>query len=253
MKLISTLLLLCSCTIFCSGQPSLPDTINQKFVTEKKWNGQWTSWYSKGQLLDSGLMQKGIPDGMWLVRYQNGTTKFIRTYSSGKWLQFQNEKERYHPKRISMPITKLFHENKARAQLYITAINTFCALQNCSGSNKEDLSQKINSNSEGDHYHPLFENGLLHGPFANYFSDGTIKDSGFYRNGLPEDLWIKWTDDKKFYWKGFYHHGLKNKEWKLYSSSGQLIRIISYRDGKYLWRKNMKEGLEITQEELSGF
>jgi antitoxin component YwqK of YwqJK toxin-antitoxin module len=231
----------------------LPDTINNKIVTEKELNGQWISRYSNGQLLDSGFMQKGIPDGMWLVKYQNGATQFIRTYSSDKWQQFQNEKERYHPKRISMPITKLFYENKNKAQLFTTAINTFCAQQNCPGNNKESLSQKINANSKGEHYHPLFENGLLHGPFANYFSDGAIKDTGTYRDGLPEDLWTKWTDDKKYYWKGFYHHGLKNKEWKLYSSAGQLIRIISYRDGKYLWRKDMKEGIETTKEEKSGF
>ena len=239
MRSIFTLLLFCSCTTFCSAQLSLPDTTNNKFVTEKKFNGEWKSWYSNGQLLDSGLMQKGIPEGTWFVRYKNGCTQFIRTYSSDKWIQFQNEKERYHPKRVSMPITKLFHENKTKAQLYTTAINTFCAKKNCTGSNKEN-----------EHYHPLFENGLLDGPFANYFSDGSIKDSGIYRDGLPEDLWIKWTDDKKFYWKGFYHHGIKNKEWKLYSSTGQLIRITFYKEGKYLWRRDIKEGIEINEQDV---
>lgn len=190
--------------------------------------------YDNGQLLDSGSLQKGIPDGSWTGWYKNGKIQFIRTYSAEKWQQFQNEKSRYHPKRVSMPITKLFHENKKQAEKYLTAINTFCAKQNCSGSNKEN-----------EHYHPLFEKGLLHGPFANYFPDGSIKDTGIYRNGLPEDLWTKWTDDKNFYWKGFYHHGLKNKEWKLYSSANKLIRIIAYRDGKLLWRKDMKEGVEV--------
>jgi len=242
MRYIFTLLLFCGCTIYCWSQPSLPDTINNKFITEKKFNGEWKSWYSNGQLLDSGLLQKGIPDGTWLVRYQNGNIQFIRTYSADKWLQFQNEKVRYHPKRISMPITKLFHDNKTKAQLYTTAINTFCVQQNCHGGNKET-----------EHYHPLFENGLLHGPFANYFSDGAIKDTGIYRDGLPEDLWIKYTDDKKYYWKGFYHHGMKNKEWKLYSSNDKLIRILFFKDGKYLWRKDMQERVPAIENETSGF
>jgi antitoxin component YwqK of YwqJK toxin-antitoxin module len=242
MKYFSTLLLFCSCSVFCPGQFSLPDTINNRIVTEKKSNGHWRTWYSNGQLLDSGFMKKGIPDGAWLVRYKNGSTQFIRTYSSDKWQQFQNEKERYHPKRISLPITKLFHENKAKAEQYTAAINTFCVKKTCPGSNKED-----------EHYHPLFENGLLHGPFANYFPDGSIKDTGIYRDGLPEDLWIKWTDDKKYYWKGFYHHGMKNKEWKLYSSSDKLIRILFFKDGKYLWRKEMQEGVPAIQNETLGF
>ena len=247
MKLISALLL-CSCITYCWSQPPLPDTTSDKVVTAKKLNGQWRSWYSNGRLLDSGFIQKGIPGGTWLVRYQNGNTKFIRTYSIEKWQQFQNEKPRYHPKRISMAITRLFHENKIKAEQYTTAINTFCAKKNCSRSDKDDLSQNINNNSETDHYHPLFKHGLLHGPFINYFSDDTIKDSGFYRSGLPEDLWIKWTDDKKFYWKGFYKHGLKNNEWKLYSANGKLIRIDSFRDGKYLWRKEIKDGVVVLNE-----
>lgn len=242
MKLISTLLLLWSWITHCWSQPSLPDTTNNKVFTEKKLNGQWRSWYSNGQLLDSGLMQKGIPGGKWAGWYKNGDPQFIRTYSADKWQQFQNEKSRYHPKRISMPITKLFHENKKQAEKYITAINTFCAQQNCPGSNKEK-----------EHYHPLFEKGLLHGPFANYFSDGSIKDTGIYRDGLPEDLWTKWTDDKKYFWKGFYHHGMKNKEWKLYSSTGKLIRILYFKDGKYLWRKDMQETVPALENETSGF
>ena len=177
-----------------------------------------------------------------MTYYKTGGKQFVRTYSSDKWQQFQYEKVRYHPKRISLPITQLYHENKGRAEKYITAVNTFCAQKNCPGSNREN-----------DHYHPLFENGLLHGPFINYFPDGNVKDSGNYKNGLPEGIWIKWTDDKQFYWNGHYHHGVKDNEWKLYSVNGKLIRILFFREGKYLWRKDLKEGVDQTAEETSGF
>ena len=83
--------------------------------------------------------------------------------------------------------------------------------------------------------------------FINYFPNGAIKDSGNYKNGLPEGLWIKWTDDKQFYWKGYYQHGAKNKEWKLYSPDAKLIRIVFYRNDKYMWRKDLKEGIEIDE------
>ena len=271
MKRVSILLFFCSCTIYCRGQLLLPDTIyfkeelaankkiagyypngNQQYEGYKNksnLHGPWNSWYSNGQLLDSGSIQKGVPDGIWVAHYKNGSTQFIRTYSSDKWQQFQNEKGRYHPKRISMPLTRLFHENKAQADNYITAINTLCAQQNCTRVKKEDLIHRINSSDAQDHYHPVFENGLLHGPFINYFPDGTIKDSGKYRDGLPEGLWIKWTIDKQFYWEGYYQHGMKNKEWKLYSANRRLIRIVSYRQGKYMWRKDMKEVVGINDED----
>ena len=187
-------------------------------------------------------MQKGIPDGKWRGWYQHGQPQFIRTYSFDKWQQFQNEKGRYHPKRVSLFITKLFHENKKQAEKYTTAINTFCAVQNCNRMNEEQQ-QTIDNNGTQKHYHPIFEHGLLHGIFVNYFPDGAVKDSGMYRNGLPEDLWIKWTDDKQFYWEGHYHHGARNKEWKLYAANGKLIRIVSFREGKFFWRKDLKEGV----------
>ena len=265
MKLLFLLSIICLCHFSAGAQLSLSDTIsdqpsfnsktndgildgyypdgNKKYKGSKRkedLHGSWNSWYSNGQLLDSGLLVKGMPDGEWKIHYRDGTQKFIRTYSFDKWQLFQNEKGLYHPKRITMPVTKLFHENRKQAEKYIKTINTFCAKKNCERA-KENLIQTIDNNTEQEHYHPLFENGLLHGPFANYFPDGSVKDSGNYKNGLPEGIWIKWTDDKQFYWNGHYHHGVKNREWKLYSADRRLIRIVFYSQGKYMWRKDMKD------------
>ena len=226
MKLLFLSIILCVCCFAGNAQLSLPDTV------------------SEGRSVDSGIVKKGIPDGTWKTWYKKGQVQFLRTYSFDKWQQFQQEKIRYHPKRISLPITQLFHENKQQAQKYLDAIHTFCAIQKCPGVNAKD---------EPEHYHPPFENGLLHGPFANYFPDGNLKDTGHYKNGLPEDLWTKWTDDRQFYWKGHYRHGKKNKEWKLYTANDKLISIVSFREGKFVWRKDMKEGVEIAAEELTGF
>lgn len=233
MKLLFFSIFFCCCYIFSNAQLSL-------------------SRYDNGQILDSGSLQKGIPDGKWTGWYKNGNLQFIRTYSFDKWQQFQNEKISYHPKRVSMPLTALYHNNKTQAEKYTKAGYTFCAIQNCSRY-KESRQQTIEQNISQQHYHPIFQNGLLHGAFSNYFPDGSVKDSGHYKNGLPEDLWTKWTDDRKYYWKGHYHHGLKNKEWKLYSSNDKLIRILYFKDGKYLWRKDMQEGAPAIENETSGF
>lgn len=277
MKRLFLLSFICVSYFYATAQLSLSDTIsdnssfslapndgkldgyypngNKKYKGSKHkedLHGSWTTWYRDGQLLDTGLLVKGIPDDSWTIYYPDGTKKFIRTYSFDKWQLFQNEKVLYHPKRISLPVTKLFHESPKQAEKYIKTIHSFCAKKNC-GRVKEDFFQTINNNTEQEHYHPLFENGLLHGPFSNYFPDGSLKDSGIYKNGLPEGIWIKWTDDKQFYWHGHYHHGVKNKEWKLYAANGRLIRILFFKEGKYLWRKDIKEGVEHTEEETSGF
>ncbi|HJS53712.1 MAG TPA: hypothetical protein VJ765_04185 [Chitinophagaceae bacterium] len=271
MKLWFLIIIFCACKIHSGAQLSLPGSVNgdqsiytepvdgkitatytngnklyEGYLQKEKWHGQWNSWYDDGQKLDSGLMRLGIPDETWTGWYPDGTIQFIRTYSADKWQQFHLEKLRYHSKRISLPLTQLYHENKKLAEKYISAINSFCVTAKCTRVRNESLSQKINNNSTGDHYHPLFENGLLHGPFVNYFPAGAVKVSGNYKNGLPEGLWIKWTDDRQFYWKGFYQHGMKNKEWKLYRSSGQLVSIVFYKHGKYMWRKDLKEDAGAT-------
>ena len=270
----SLLLLLCSaCSAICTAQVSqtsvnddLPikklKTADEQFAgyysngtkqyegykRKSNLHGPWMSWYDGSQMLDTGYLIKGIPDGQWMGWYKNGKPRFIRTYSASKWQQYHLEKSRYHPKRIVLPITQLYHENKQRAAIYTTAIYSFCSKKDCTRDN-ETLQQMINNNNEQEHYHPLFDDGLLHGVFVNYFSDGSIKDTGNYKNGLPEGLWINWTDDKQFYWKGYYQHGLKDKEWKLYAANGKLIRLVAWREGKLLWKKNMKEGVEVVEIE----
>jgi antitoxin component YwqK of YwqJK toxin-antitoxin module len=222
------------------------NTQYEGFTYKGEWQSLWKSWYSNGQKLDSGFFRKGIPDGTWQSWYENGNPKFKRNYSADKWLQYQQEIVQYHPRKILLPITGLYYKNKKEVEKYTAAINTFCNTANCSRANKEDFLQKINNNM-GDHYHPLFTDGFLHGPFVNYFSDGAVKDSGQYKNGLPEGLWIKWTNDKLHYWKGFYLHGQKEKEWKLYMANGKLIRITFYKQGKLMWRKEMKEGVAVKE------
>ena len=224
MTRFNLLLFICACGLLGHAQGSLPAT----------GSGQRSH--------DSGVLKNGVPDGEWKIYDANGQLQYLRTYSFDRWKQFQNEKSRYHPKRVSLPITKLYHENKKQAEKYFTAINSFCAEKNCAATQ-----------SGSSHYHPSFRYGLLHGAFANYFPDGRIKDSGHYTNGLPEGEWIKWTDDQQYYWVGFYKHGVKNNEWKLYATNAKLVTIVSFRSGKYLWRKDIKEGVAITEEELSGF
>jgi antitoxin component YwqK of YwqJK toxin-antitoxin module len=211
------------------------------FRQKEQWHGLWISWYSNGQILDSGFFQKGIPDGTWQGWYENGNPKFTRNYSAEKWQLYKQEIVRYHPKKILLPISTVYHQNKKEAEKYTDAINTFCNPAKCPRASKEEFLQKINNNA-GDHYHPLFDDGFLHGSFVNYFPDGAVKDSGNYKDGLPEGLWIKWTNDRQYYWKGFYMHGQKDKEWKLYMANGKLIRITLYKQGKLIWRKEIKEG-----------
>ncbi len=74
----------------------------------------------------------------------------------------------------------------------------------------------------------------------NYYSNGHVKDSGYYKEGLREGLWIHYTAPGGSYWKGFYHNGSQQKEWKLYNEKGKLLLIVFYnQNGEEIWRKEM--------------
>ncbi|MBL0134021.1 MAG: hypothetical protein IPP79_08420 [Chitinophagaceae bacterium] len=72
----------------------------------------------------------------------------------------------------------------------------------------------------------------------NYREDGSVSDSGYYKNGLKDGIWIESTDSNKF-WKGFYHNGNKEGEWKLYSEDKVLEVMMVYKNGQVTWRKKM--------------
>lgn len=186
----------------------------------KKLHGGWQSWYSSGMRWEEGSMEKGIPDGAWQVWYPDGRLQFVRNYSADKWQRFQLQKKQKGTRQIIYPITSLYSNNRNEAMRYL-------------------LSSSVFNSATGDYY-PVFEQGLLHGTFINYFPNGDVKDSGHYENGLPHGIWVHYSIDRQQYSIGAYHHGVKHQEWKTFLPEGKLEEIIAYKNGKEIWRKKIK-------------
>lgn len=202
-------------------------------------HGTWVTRYANGNPCDSGKLYKGIPDGTWQVWYPDGTLQFYRTYSADKWQRFQQEIVRYHPKRPSYPLTRLYHNDRGKAESLLSQGISFCNSSACI-RHAETIEERMISNTAGGEYHPLFEKGMLHGLFVNYFKDGSIKDSGFYSTGLRANAWVHWSSDQKGFWKGAYLNGMKDREWKYFSAEGILLHITYYKRGKEIWSKEMQ-------------
>ena len=222
-----------------------------------KLTGGWQSWYANDMPCDSGSFIKGIPDGNWNVWYPDGALRFVRTYSYDKWQRFKNELKRYHPKRIADPLVQLYHTDKYTADKHLSAVHSFCLEAQCDRTAEEKVLQRLSHNARSNHYHPLFGKAMLHGIYVNYFQNGAIKDSGTYESGLPHGIWIHREEEKGNHWAGFYYHGRKHKEWKLYSATGKLLRIVKYKEGKQTWQKeiNPSSGQTIRKEttDAAGF
>lgn len=190
-------------------------------MRNKKLHGSWQSWYSTAGSYEEGRFSKGIPDGSWKVWYENGQLKFLRTYSSDKYRRMLQEFVHPNPRMILYPITNLYIRNRQAALQELNAFSHFA------------------DNESESPYLPLFNEALLHGPYATYNEDGTVRDSGQYSNGLREGIWIE-TDASGNRWKGRYQHGLRTGSWKYTDANETVLKLMDYRNGVVEWEKSFK-------------
>jgi len=146
---------------------------------------------------------------------------------------------RYHPKRVTFPLATLFQKNKQLSMKYLGVAYSF---DNAGKKGKGWSLQEIAiKNIAGNFYRPVFDHALHHGLFMNFSADGIVIDSGYYRNGLRNGVWVHRDIEKDLKFKGIYVNGVKVKEWKSYNASGKLQELTFYTSsGTLKWRKRFQ-------------
>lgn len=188
-------------------------------VKNFRLHGNWKSWFEDNILHDEGKLVKGIPDGQWRVWYPNGNLRFIRTYSSDKLKRVKQQWLRPHPKMPNYHITILYQDNRSKATALVKSSYSFKEV-------KEDNS-----------YTPAFTDCIHHGLFMNFYDDGGVKDSGYYKSGLRHGVWIESINNEDEYWTGNYSNGIKTGTWKRFNQQNRMMELIVYKKGREDWRK----------------
>lgn len=178
-------------------------------------HGSWVSWYENNIRHDEGTLKKGIPDGQWKVWYPNGRLRCVRTYSWDKYKRITQQWTAANPRQVNFKLTDIYLTDRNRAISYTKSNYAFRLMED---------------------YFPIFRNGLLHGLYLNYFENGSLKDSGYYQNGLREGVWME-KPNPSSYWIGTYRHSERTGTWKLFSSNKQLLEMVVFKNGKEDWRK----------------
>lgn len=202
-----------------------------------KLNGAWQSWYQNGRLCDSGTLVKGLPDGVWKHWDKEGRLLAVRTYHADKYHRIRHEIMRYHPRRVTYPLVVLYRKDEAAAKKYLHASYSFAKTPWKEDSHS--ITRLVTNNiTTGNSYRPVFDHSLHHGLYKNFFSNGALKDSGYYQDGLKQGPWVHRTE-KGMVSKGMYSQGKKVKEWKVYDADGRLKEIDFYTSsGKMKWKKS---------------
>lgn len=199
-------------------------------------HGAWQSWYSGGQRLDSGMLQHGIPHGEWRHWDSSGNLLAIRQYDAVKFQRITEEMKLQHPRRRFYALTALYQKNRQSALRYLSVAGSFPI----PAHDKPGLQQRTENNSRGKGYYPAFEACLHHGLYMNFHANGQVKDSGYYKDGLPDGLWLH-ADQNGFTWQGAYKSGTRILEWKQFNKAGQLLLIVFYnRRGEEEGRKQIR-------------
>jgi antitoxin component YwqK of YwqJK toxin-antitoxin module len=230
---------------------NLPESGNLKAYTDeallysgtvkgRRLHGKWQSWYSNNQLCDSGTFVKGIPQGEWKYWDSKGQLRAIRHYNAGKLTRIKEEMSRSNPKNTLYPITVLYKKNRKQGEVYLKAGYSFDFT--VYHPQRISLKQAVENNiNEEEGYRPVFDECLHHGLYMNYYANGLVKDSGYYKNGLRDGLWLQRNTADNSYLTGTYKNGAKHGEWKEYNAAGRLMTFFFYNKGEEQWRKKMKD------------
>jgi hypothetical protein len=168
----------------------------------------------------------------------------IRNYDADKTERVKNEMRIKHPKQSGYPLTELYKQDRAAALRFLSAGYSFPSAQRRSAN--LSLAEFVAINQEPwQVYQPPFESCLHHGLLLNLFESGEVKDSGYYNNGLPEGIWLHREAAGGSYWTGAYKNARRWQEWKKFTGSGKLIRIVFYnRRGEKEWSKEINTSVD---------
>ncbi|WEK35730.1 MAG: hypothetical protein P0Y53_24860 [Candidatus Pseudobacter hemicellulosilyticus] len=219
-----------------TGLSSTGDTLFVSEYHKDQLHGDWRSWYPAKTMLDSGRMAKAIPDGEWKGWYPNGQLRFIRTYNASKLQTVNHEIRRRHGKVTYYPITDIAKRDLPAARQLLTAGYSFRSITNETPAQAApaSLRLRVHHNTEAGHkaYLPPFTNCLHHGLYMNFYANGNVKDSGYYKNGIRDGIWEEWQEEGAVRASGMYRKGVKQGDWRHYNASGKLLYIVSYKNGR---------------------
>ena len=176
-----------------------------------KKQGKWVKYYPDGRTpIYEGNFKDDYPVGEFRYYYPSGKVKTIVQHEtkmrSYAWFYFENEQIMSEGQYVNMQKDSLWksydiHGNLVSTEFFknnrLNGPKEVYYLHNQLETAKLTIARK-----------ETYKDSLLHGPYNAYFSNGNLKE------------------------KGYFDKGLKSGAWEIYHPSGALDTQIKYRGGK---------------------
>lgn len=196
---------------------------------------------------------KGLKQGKWIKKFENGNTlyegtfknnkpvgEFKRYYISGKLISVLNYHENsdsidaifYHPNEYLAAEGVYKHQKKEGEWVFYSAKEKDCIIcrENYINNLKEGKSVKYHLN--GNIAEELFYvNDSKDGGWVQYFTDGQVCIKSSYTNNSVNGKFETFHTNGKREITGTYINDIRNGEWKFYNDDGTFKRTIIYRNG----------------------
>lgn len=184
-------------------------------------HGNWQTWHQNGQQRDAGTFVHGMPNGEWKSWYATGKLRSIRQYDAHKLQMVEVAVRQRNPKLAFHTISQEAIKHPEKLKSLLSPGFTL-------------IGSSINSTS----YYLPFETCFHDGFFANYFENGIMQQSGFYKDGLKDGLWMQWNADGKMISSGYYFHGTLHGAVKTFNNAGTIQKMTEYKHGKKIFSRN---------------
>ena len=67
--------------------------------------------------------------------------------------------------------------------------------------------------------------------FSRYDAAGKLIESGSFKAGMPDGVWINYNTNGTISGKGLYRNGKKDGDWSIYTLDGSPAYMLSYQEG----------------------
>ncbi|MES2773927.1 MAG: hypothetical protein V4722_07070 [Bacteroidota bacterium] len=214
------------------GLSESKDTLFASHYRRQKLHGNWQSWNANRRLVDSGRLEKNLPDGEWKSWYANGQLRTVRTYNAYKLMMLQNDIRHHNPKTSLHTLALLEQQHPGSYKYYTHPSYSFTNYLPAGFKNKlpvTSLTERSLHNRDAEsNYLPPFNQCLQEGLYMNYFANGELKDSGYYHNGLRNGMWVEALQNGNVLSKGAYHNGKRTHSWSYHDRNGRLLGLKFY-------------------------
>ncbi len=89
---------------------------------------------------------------------------------------------------------------------------------------------------------------IIRREYSIFYDNGVRKSKGEYLGNIKDGAYKEYYTSGNTKYRGFYKNDKKDGEWEIYSETGEIVKIILYKDGNILEEEIYSEKIMILDE-----